>query len=650
MNKNWLWLGALGVMLAAVVCASSAAGSSQAAPSQIVFAANRSPTVNGEIYRVNSDGTRVDLSNSPALDADPSVSPDGKKVAFVSTRGGQISVYLVGADGRGRKRVSPSLWPATVNDGLAASFTWTADSRGFALAANGSSPGEGGLYAWGAAGWRVLVGHLTNILGAPSWAHDGSMLAYTTNDTTVHVVSAGGKRLWSVAGDGPPGWGEADRLAVAADSTTVRVYDRSGHRLTAFAGNAFAWSPSGAVLAVVNGKRLQLRHGGIGKPFLDVRLAHVTAGNLTFNYGIRWVGNGRLLLFGDTGWIGYDVAHKRLWPLPAGVANYGGIFLGDGSIAYWQQPQPGTPTTRLMIQPPGSAPARSLTTAPICGDEYPAWTQAVPHARAVVYQSACSNPSADLYAVSPDGSGLRRLTNTTTDERLPNVSPDGSTIVYVEQQVAEKCDGCPSMLWRVSSAGGTPVQLTNHTYQEETPFDTSPSWSPDGQQISFLRSGTNTPPTVYVMPASGGTARNLHVEGWEPVWGPKQIAYVTNTAKPTVNTFDPVSGAAQTVAKAGVGGPLAWARDGRLAYLQGDGRGHSSIVVVGSRAKPIALASLLTPGAEVQGLAWSPDGSRFALTATDANGIGEVYTIGTDGQGIRQLTRTIGAVGDLSWR
>ena len=54
--------------------------------------------------------------------------------------------------------------------------------------------------------------------------------------------------------------------------------------------------------------------------------------------------------------------------------------------------------------------------------------------------------------------------------------------------------------------------------------------------------------------------------------------------------------------------------------------------------------------AEVQGFAWSPDGKQFALTATDANGTGEIYTIGVDGKGLRQLTRNLGAVGALGWR
>ena len=649
MKGNSISAVVLGVLVAAVVLASSAAGSRKASPSQIVFAANRSPTVNGEIYRVDSDGRRVDLSNSPALDADPSVSPDGKKVAFVSTRGGHISAFLVGSDGRRPRRVSPSLWANAAHDGLAASFAWTADSRAFALAANGSNQGEGGLYAWSAGGWRTLAPHLTNMLGAPGWAHDGSMLAYTTTDETVHVVGPSGEHLWTADGGGPPGWGVANRLVVALDGATVGVYGGTGRRLAALPGSAFAWSPSGAVLAVVNRKRLLLRRGGLGKPFLDVPIVHLAAANTTGNNGIRWVGNSRLLLLGDTGWIGYDVARKRLWRLPAAVANYGGIIFGDGSVAHWQQPYSGAAVTRLTIQTPGAAPSQPLAAEPICGDEYPSWTQAVPHTRAVVYQSACSNPSADLYAVNPDGRDQRQLTNTTTDERLPSVSPDGSSIVYVEQEFAEKCDGCPSMLWRVPSGGGTPVQLTRHTYQEEAPFDTSPSWSSDGSEIGFLRSGTNTPPTVFTMPASGGTARSLHVVGWDPVWGPTRIAYVTNTAKPTVNTLDPASGAVQTVARNGAGVQLAWSSDGRLAYLLG-GDGRASIVIVGSGAKPIALAPLLTRGAEVQGLAWSPDGKQFALTATDTNGIGEIYTIGVDGKGLRQLTRNLGAVGPLSWR
>jgi Tol biopolymer transport system component len=97
-------------------------------------------------------------------------------------------------------------------------------------------------------------------------------------------------------------------------------------------------------------------------------------------------------------------------------------------------------------------------------------------------------------------------------------------------------------------------------------------------------------------------------------------------------------------------GPLAWSADGRLAYLLYDARGQASIAVVGSTNTPTALAGLLPQGSRVQGLAWSPDGTRFAFTATDTDGIGEVYTVEIDGKNLTQLTKSIGAVGSVSWR
>ena len=39
------------------------------------------------------------------------------------------------------------------------------------------------------------------------------------------------------------------------------------------------------------------------------------------------------------------------------------------------------------------------------------WLQAVPRSTSLVYQSYCAEPFHNLYAISPDGSGLRRITN-----------------------------------------------------------------------------------------------------------------------------------------------------------------------------------------------------------------------------------------------
>lgn len=144
-----------------------------------------------------------------------------------------------------------------------------------------------------------------------------------------------------------------------------------------------------------------------------------------------------------------------------------------------------------------------------------------------------------------------------------------------------------------------------------------------------------------------------------PVWGPQQVAFFDSSVpKIVVKTLAPDTGRIRTVATGGqdeVGG-LAWSGDGRLAYLYYDASGQTLIVTVGSTAKLLNVSTLLPLRSQVSGLAWSPDGSRFAFAATDANGVGEIYTIGTDGTGLSQVTSNIGAAGNtgapstLSWR
>lgn len=619
----------------------------------MVFAANRLPRSNGEIYRVNSDGTRIDLSRSPALDMAPAVSPDGKWLAFLSVRGGRAAAYVVGTDGRGLKRVSPPLFASAPNNGLFAQFAWTGDSRGLAAEITGSDRGEAGLYISDLHhGWLRVARNVAGGVGTPVWSWDGRLLAYTTNDATIHVVSSTGNHLWNVIGVGTVAWSLDDRLAASANSGTIGVYDAHGHQLATLPGESFAWAPTKSVLAVMNGKRLQLRADGTRKPVLDARIAHATP--VSGTTGISWVGSSRVRIYGGNGWVGYDIAHRRPWVLPAAATAFSSVMSPAGTVA-GPQNQSATPAQEaLTLLPPGAQSGRVLASAIWCGDELPFGAlQFIPRTQSLIYQSSCSNPSADIYAVDPNGSNLRQLTSTPTDERQPNLSPDGSSVVYVQQQVAEKCQGCPHTLWRVAVVGGTPQQLTTHTDQDATPFDDNPSWSPDSQRIVFLRGGFDGPSTLSTIAASGGPVESLGVTGYQPIWGPQQIAYFAPTSKLAVKTIDPATRATDTVSTGERNentGPLAWSSAGRLAYLDYDTQGRASIVTVGSSGKPIALGSLLASGALVQGLTWSPDGTHFAFTATDRDGIGEVYTIGTDGKNVSQVTHNIGAVGSLSWR
>ena len=111
----------------AVRTAPRAAASLGALKPEIVFAANRRAVAYGEIYRVDLNGHRIDLSRSPAADIAPAVSPNGKWVAFLSDRGGYAALYVVGIGGRPLRRLSPLLVRVFRGDGLEGRVVWSPD-------------------------------------------------------------------------------------------------------------------------------------------------------------------------------------------------------------------------------------------------------------------------------------------------------------------------------------------------------------------------------------------------------------------------------------------------------------------------------------------------------------------------------------------
>jgi dipeptidyl aminopeptidase/acylaminoacyl peptidase len=89
----------------------------------------------------------------------------------------------------------------------------------------------------------------------------------------------------------------------------------------------------------------------------------------------------------------------------------------------------------------------------------------------------------------------------------PQISPDGSQVVYTRVWVDKKTDAYDTALWIVPASGGHERQLSSG------PRDTTPRWSPDGKTLAFLRStekdGKPQPPQIYLLSLEGGEARPL---------------------------------------------------------------------------------------------------------------------------------------------
>jgi TolB protein len=60
-----------------------------------------------DIYTANADGTNLQpLTRTPGYDAEATVSPDGRRIVFTSTRDGDLDVYSMNVDGSDVKRLT----------------------------------------------------------------------------------------------------------------------------------------------------------------------------------------------------------------------------------------------------------------------------------------------------------------------------------------------------------------------------------------------------------------------------------------------------------------------------------------------------------------------------------------------------------------
>jgi Tol biopolymer transport system component len=72
---------------------------------QIVFMSDQRDG-NWEIYKANNVGGGITrLTNDPAIDGLPTWSPDGKQIAFLSTRDGQWAMWVMNADGSNQRKL-----------------------------------------------------------------------------------------------------------------------------------------------------------------------------------------------------------------------------------------------------------------------------------------------------------------------------------------------------------------------------------------------------------------------------------------------------------------------------------------------------------------------------------------------------------------
>jgi len=249
------------------------------APGYIVYQAKSAPDASWDIYIMRSDGSDpTRLTESDADDTLPSLSPDGRKIVFVTDRDGNREVYVMnrnGSDQTNLTRNAADDWtPCWSPDGTEIAFASIRDGRWelYIMAADGTNT-------------RRITADPAADYG-PSWSPSGEQIAFVSNrsgNLDIHLISLADSSVRRLttdpATDQSPAW-SPDGARIAWETYrdgNMEIYlkDVDGSNVRNLSQDAYAddhgvtWSPSGDRIAFYSN-----RDGGWDVYVLDLTSGH----------------------------------------------------------------------------------------------------------------------------------------------------------------------------------------------------------------------------------------------------------------------------------------------------------------------------------------------------------------------------------------
>lgn len=439
----------------------------------------------GDVYTMPmAGGTPTRIAEGLAWEVQPRFSPDGKRIAFTSDRGGGDNIWIMNRDGSDKRQVTKEKFR------LLNQPSWSPDGR-YIIAkkhfTTGRSLGTGEVWVYHVSGGAgvVLVKKPNDKhqkeLGEPIYAPDGKSLYYTRN------ITPGGQFIY------------------AQDSNTdlfnIEEYDlESGEVTTAVSGLGGSVrptpSPDGNSIAFVRRERAEsklyvkdLATGIERKVYDDLDQDVQETWAVTGVYpNMDWTPDSRSIVF----WAGGKIRKVSADGTGASVIP----FSINDTRGVADAPHP-----KIPVAPD------SFTT------KMPRFAAVSPNGRQVVFESL-----GQLYIKSMTGGAPKRLTSGNGERELfPSWSRDGRSIVFVGWT-----DSKLGRIKTVSASGGSARVVTNRPGHYARPH-----FSPDGRTIIFEMKdgGYLTSPNysvddgVYRVAASGGAPERIAKGAAGPQFG-----------------------------------------------------------------------------------------------------------------------------------
>jgi Tol biopolymer transport system component len=470
------------------------------ASGRIAFVSDRDG--NDEIYLMNPDGSnlaRLTSDNSP--DTQPAISPDGRRIAFTSTRNGSAAhIWVMNSDGTNPQQLtnlgSGNANPSWSPDGQRIAFQSRRDGNDeiYLMEADGSNP------------TRLTKDSASDM--TPAWSPDGQHIAFVSKrdgNNEIYLMNADGTNLARLTNnnvaDETPSWSpDGFKLAYVSypnGSNTVFVMNADGSNSVSTSRRGFdpVFSPDGTRLAftdVIDGSYevITTNIDGSDLKRLTVNPANEATpdwGTVSTTTRIAFKtdrdGNAEIYTMYADGSLPINLTNNPetdeapAWsPDGTRIAFQSGR---DGNFEIYSMRVDGTNQTRLTNNP--------------ATDNDPSWS----HDGQRIAFNSDRDGNAEIYLMNSDGSNQTRLTNNVADDTSAAISPDGTRIAFQSTP-----DG-HNEIYVINADGTNETRLTNGSADNYFP-----AWSPDGQRIAFvsLRDGNAE---IYLMNSDGTGQQNI---------------------------------------------------------------------------------------------------------------------------------------------